>query len=126
MTPFTIALKDIRLSRSLNQRACADKLGWTQSYLSSFETGVRPAPKRRITEYIAKRLGLTEGELVKLQTAAENSREIIRIPKRIDLKKREILLRLSESLSSLSDAQVNIISLILTLEDHRTLEAIKM
>lgn len=126
MTPFSITLKDIRNFRELKQKECADILGWEPSYLSALETGNRPPPKTKGLNCIVKRLSLTDLEAKELYLAADQSREVLRVPKKIGLKQRETLLRFTECLPILTNQQIEIISLTLNICRTQAMEAPKM
>ncbi|MFD0929126.1 helix-turn-helix domain-containing protein [Methylophilus glucosoxydans] len=126
MTPFSIALKEIRSSRDLKQRKCAEIIGWEPSYLSSLETGYRPPPQTKGINHLVKKLGLSIEEAQMIREAADRSREVLKIPRQIDLKKREALLRFAEYLPRMTQDELAIISLTLNISAKTQWEEHKM
>lgn len=81
MTPFGVALRNLREDRGLNQKDLARRLGISAKLLSAIENG--QAGSRRIGDLadLAILLGLSDQELLKLRRAQELSSYQLQIPR---------------------------------------------
>ena len=78
LTPFGIALRKIRLDRSLRLLDLAKELNLTSSFVSAIETGVKPIPKDYVI-LIVNSLHLSPEEESELQKAADRTKTNISV-----------------------------------------------
>ena len=78
LTPFGIALRKIRLDRSLRLLDLAKELNLTSSFVSAIETGVKPIPKDYVIS-IVNSLHLSPEEESELQKAADRTKTNISV-----------------------------------------------
>lgn len=78
LTPFGVAIRKIRLDRSLRLLDLADKLDLTPSFVSAIETGTKPIPRDYVASVI-KVLNLTPEEAKELQKAADQTKTIVNV-----------------------------------------------
>lgn len=114
-TNFSLYLKSLRVNQGLRQFQMARKIGIEQSYLCALERGHKPPPQKDKLEFLIKKMALNENEAKNLREAAQKSINCIKIPKRIHLETMNMCLLFQEKLPTLSNAQVQMISLTLSM-----------
>lgn len=122
MNPFSLCLREIRLTRNLLQKEMAMLIGYEQSYVSALETGIKGAPKRQFINQLIKKLELNEEEESKLLIAAEKSRKVFKLPKHADFEMFELCYQFEQQLPSLTEIQMNLINLALKINHHEKAE----
>ncbi|WMO15287.1 helix-turn-helix domain-containing protein [Pseudoalteromonas piscicida] len=115
MTPFGMRLEKLRRSRNLKQIELAEKVGIKSSYVSVLESGQKGAPSAWIVKSIIKQLDLDDEESAALLRDAEVSDFTFRVPKGTSAYEFELLHELKGKLGVLSDKQISIIKMILSI-----------
>lgn len=82
MSPFSILLRQLRVSRRLKQKEMANHLGYEPSYISALERGNKGPPKQDFINRFIQGLQLTEEEQATLAQALRLSRRHISLPSR--------------------------------------------
>ena len=113
MSPFSIELKKLRISRNLTQKEAAEVLGYEQSYLSALENGKKNAPQVAFIHQMEKKLQLSEQEKNLLIDSLQRSCRRFLLPVGVSEKEYELFNELKTHWGSLSEAQVNLIKLVL-------------
>lgn len=113
MSPFSIQLKKLRMSRNLTQKEVAEVLGYEQSYLSALENGKKNAPQVAFIHQMEKKLQLNEQEKNQLINSLQRSCRRFLLPVGVSEQEYELFNELKSHWGSLSEAQVNLIKLVL-------------
>lgn len=71
---FAMYLKEKRKEMNVNQRLFAKMIGVSYSYISSLESGKRPAPTPKILKKMEKELGLTPKEIAVFEQLAAKTK----------------------------------------------------
>ena len=80
VTPFGLALYELRRDRRMPQKQLASLLNLDQSYLSGLESGRKGSPPTTIVQRVKSALSLNDEEAASLQRAADRSRRKVEIP----------------------------------------------
>ncbi len=115
MTPFASDFSKYRKRLVLRQKQIAYALGVSVSYVSSWETGLKPPPGRELLNQISELFQLSEVEKASFYRAAELSRPLLRLPKTTSSCDYQLVHRLVERLPELCPQQVALIIGILDL-----------
>lgn len=113
MTPFGKYLETLRRSRGLKQQQLASDIGVNACYISSMERGHKGPPSPNIINKIIHTLGLSSSETKHLKTQASFSKKSLSIPKEATTHEYYLVHELWSKLGTLSDKQIDIISLTL-------------
>ncbi len=113
MSPFSIELKKLRMSRNLTQKEAAEALGYEQSYLCALENGKKNAPQVAFINQMEKKLQLNEQEKNLLLDSLQRSCRRFLLPVGVSEQEYELFNELKNHWGSLSEAQVNLIKLVL-------------
>jgi HTH-type transcriptional regulator, competence development regulator len=117
MTPFGLTLRSIRQEIGLSQSRLASIIQLHPRILSAIETGRRQPPPEEIIRQWGNSVGFSEAEIIRLQTAAEDSSYLIRIPKTASPRALTLAHNVLRALESLRQDQFSAIQQILSRED---------
>ena len=78
LTPFGIAIRKMRLDKGMRLLDLADRLKMSAAYVSAVETGKKPIPDKYVA-LAARAMELNVEEARSLQSAADRTREIVRV-----------------------------------------------
>jgi transcriptional regulator with XRE-family HTH domain len=81
MTPFANAFKTYRKRSRLRQKQVAFELELSVSYISSWETGLKPPPHGEPLTILCKLFELTETEAAEFIRFARLSQPLLRVPR---------------------------------------------
>jgi transcriptional regulator with XRE-family HTH domain len=115
MTPFSDEFRMYRDRSHLRQKEVAYVLGVSVSYVSSWETGLKPPPGRTVLARLSELFTLTLMEKEGFFHAAEISRPLLRVPRNTPSVGYQLAHRLIEKLPELCPKQLALISGILDL-----------
>ena len=115
MTPFADEFHHHRDRSHLRQKEIAYALGVSVSYVSSWETGLKPPPGQDLLEQLSELFSLSPAEKKRLYRVAELSRPLLRVPKNTSSCGYQLAHRLVERLPDLCPQQLALISGILDL-----------
>jgi len=121
MSPFSILLRQLRVSRRLKQKEMANRLGYEPSYISALERGNKGPPKQDFINRLIQGLQLTEEEQATLAQALRLSRRHFSLPSRASEREYTLLHQLEPQLGHLSPLQIQLIELALHIpagQDH--------
>ncbi|WP_412478503.1 helix-turn-helix domain-containing protein [Azonexus sp. IMCC34839] len=113
MSPFSIFLKQLRLSRGYKQKELAELLGFESSYLSSLERSEKGPPRQDFIQRLIRGLELNEAEQVELARALQASRRQVSLPARASEREYALLHQLEPQLGNLAPLQIQLIELAL-------------
>lgn len=80
MSPFAIALRDLRAIRRLRQSEAAEMLGYEQTYISALEVGSKGPPPDAFVERVVRVFGLDEASEQRFRDAHQASQRRVVIP----------------------------------------------
>lgn len=109
MTPFGALLRYFREERGLTQLEMARQLAVDSKYISLIETGRRRPPSSDLMSALYVVLRLTEDQQSQLQSAAQNSSYVIRVPRGVSPLGLQLVHRLVRSLGGLRPDQISAI-----------------
>ena len=115
MTPFADEFQLYRDRSHLRQKEIAYALGVSVSYVSSWETGLKPPPSEELLEQLSELFSLSSVEREGFCRAAELSKPLLRVPKNTSSCGYQLAHRLVERLPDLCPQQLALISGILDL-----------
>lgn len=115
MTPFADNFQLYRDRSHLRQKEIAYALGVSVSYVSSWETGLKPPPGEELLDRLSELFLLSPAEKKIFYRAAELSRPLLRVPKNTSSCGYQLAHRLVERLPDLCPQQLALISGILDL-----------
>lgn len=115
MTPFANEFQHYRDLSQLRQKEIAYALGVSVSYVSSWETGLKPPPGEELLGQLSDIFSLGPAEKTSFFRAAELSRPLLRVPKNTSCSGYQLAHRLVERLPELCPQQLALISGILDL-----------
>ena len=115
MTPFADEFLRYRNRTCLRQKEIAYALSVSVSYVSSWETGLKPPPGEELLDQLSELFSLSPAERKGFLRAAELSRPLLRVPKNTSSSGYQLAHRLVERLPDLCPQQLALISGILDL-----------
>lgn len=115
MTLFADEFHQYRVREHLRQKEIAYALGVSVSYVSSWETGLKPPPSEELLDRLSELFCLSPAEKKIFYRAAELSRPLLRVPKNTTSCGYQLAHRLVERLPDLCPQQMALISGILDL-----------
>ena len=113
MSPFSIFLRQLRLSRGYKQKELADRLGYEPSYLSALERSEKGPPRQDFIQRLIRDLQLNESEQAELTRALKASRRQVSLPARASEREYALLHQLEPHLGNLDPVQIQMIELVL-------------
>lgn len=117
MSPFSVFLKQIRLSRGFKQKELADRLGYEPSYLSALERSEKGPPREDFVQRLIRGLELNESEQAELARALKASRRQVSLPVRASESEYALLHQLEPQLGFLHPLQIQLIELVLRIPE---------
>lgn len=117
MNPASKLIKELRLKRALSQKDASRLLGYEQSFLSAIERSLKDVPKKFFVEQLIKKYQLTQDEQNQLIDAIERSNRKLIIPPNSSEKMYDCIYRMNNQISNLSETQLNLIDIALTVKD---------
>ena len=119
---FATRLRDRRRTLRLGLKAVACDAGLSISYLQQMEAGSKPAPPQAVVERLAIALRLSDGDAIQLARAAESARRRAHLElSGVSDQAVEVVEKLLATLDTLTDNQLEILSLVL--EPSREVQA---
>lgn len=117
MSPFSKALKELRISRKLLQKEAAELLGYEASYLSALELSLKGPPKMSFVEKLILKFDLNDFEQSQLMEAyAQSERQYI-LPSNASIQEYRIFHLLKKQLGKLQPQQIDLINLVLRMDE---------
>lgn len=113
MTPFGRKLEQLRRSRGLQQSQLAAEAGVQSCYISAMENGRKGPPSLSVFKQLTQVLTLSEEERCNLWRAALQSKKTRKMPPETSTSEYVLVDELWERLGSLTENQINLISLAL-------------
>jgi transcriptional regulator with XRE-family HTH domain len=117
MSPFSVWLKNYRLSRGLKQIELAERLGYEPSYLSALERSQKGPPRQDFVRRLIRGLKLSEHEQTELARALSDSCRQVSLPARSSIEEYAFLARLRPQLGSLHPLQLKLLDLVLQIPE---------
>lgn len=117
MSPFSLLLRQFRLSRGLKQFELADRLGFEPSYLSALERSEKGPPRQDFIRRLIRGLDLNEAEQDELARALRDSCRQVSLPAKSSYEEYAFLRRLRPQLGSLHPLQLKLLDLALQIPD---------
>lgn len=117
MSPFSLLLKEFRVSRGLKQIELAARLGYEPSYLSALERSEKGPPRQDFIRRLIRGLQLNEDEQNRLAVALRDSCRQVSLPARSSLLEYEFLKRLRPQLGSLHPLQLELLDIVLRIPE---------
>ena len=115
MSPFSLLLRQLRLTRGLKQKELAERLGYEASYLCALETGAKGPPRKDFLARLARELSLSDAEIKQLQAATARSRRNIKLPAQAEERVYHLFHELEGQLDRLDETQLDLINIALKL-----------
>lgn len=115
MTPFSQAFRAYRKRNGLRQKQVAYALGVSLSYVSSWETALKPPPSGEVLGQLSSLFQLDRTEAADFRRAAGVSRPLLRVPKNTSSPGYILAHQLVDKLPRLCPRQIDLISAILEL-----------
>ena len=107
LTRYGKELRKIRLERNLTMTEMANALGITSTFLSMIENGQRNIPEDE-TSKVCTLYHLSNDEQLVLQKSEYASRKVLKMNLAgMETERKELLLRLSDNITSLTSSQIN-------------------
>lgn len=113
MTPFGRKLEQLRRSCGLQQSQLAAEAGVQSCYISAMENGRKGSPSLSVFDQLTQVLTLSEEERCNLWRAALQSKKMRKMPPETPTSEYVLVGELWERLGSLTENQINLISLAL-------------
>lgn len=117
MSPFSIFLKRLRLSRGYKQKELAHRLGYEQSYLSALERSEKGPPRQDFVRRLIRGLELNENEQAELVRVLKASRRQVSLPARASEDEYALLHHLESQLGRLQPLQIQLIEMVLKIPE---------
>ncbi len=117
MSPFSLLLKEFRVSRGLKQIEMADLLGYEPSYLSALERSEKGPPRQDFIRRLIRGLQLNDDEQNRLAGALRDSCRQVSLPARSSIREYEFLNRLRPQLGNLHPLQLELLDIALRIPD---------
>jgi transcriptional regulator with XRE-family HTH domain len=117
MSPFSLLLRQFRLSRGLKQIELADRLGFEPSYLSALERSEKGPPRQDFIKRLIRGLDLNEAEQDALARALRDSCRQVSLPAKSSSEEYAFLRRLRPQLGSLHPLQLKLLDLVLQIPE---------
>lgn len=120
MSPFSKYLQNLRMSRSLRQKDVAQLMGYTQSFFSGIEIGLKGPPTDDFVNRLIDALNLSDEEQEQLYFHVETSQRKYQVP--VDASQDVYLLvyELFNRIDFLNPTQITIIKSTLSLIDDKS------
>ena len=118
MSPFSLLLKEFRVSRGLKQIELAERLGYEPSYLSALERSEKGPPRQDFMRRLIRGLQLNDDEQNRLAGALRDSCRQVSLPARSSLLEYEFLKRLRPQLGSLHPLQLELLDIALRIPEE--------
>lgn len=118
MSPFSIFLKQLRLSRGYKQKELANHLGYEPSYLSALERSEKGPPRQDFVQRLIRGLELNENEQTELARTLKASRRQLSLPAQASESEYALLHRLAPHLGNLHPLQIQLIELVLRIPEN--------
>lgn len=80
MSPFAVALRELRLLRRLRQSDAAELLGYEQTYISALEVGTKGPPPGAFVDRVVRVFELNDSNEKRLRDAHDASQRRVVIP----------------------------------------------
>lgn len=116
MTPFGEYIKQLRISRGLQQNQIALAVGISPCYYSAIESGSKPPPSRNVFNNIVDELKLAQKEVEEINAAAVASKRTYTVPKNLTVHEQRLVGCLWERLGSITSDQAQCIETILKIK----------
>lgn len=107
MTPFGLALIELRQARSLRQNQLAELLHIDPSYLCGLESGRKGPPSKDFVKRVQRVLDLDDIETLKLEQEARLSRRKYEIPSGAKPAEYKLVSMLINRVGQLKQTQIN-------------------
>lgn len=117
MSPFSLLLRQFRLSRGLKQIELAERLGFEPSYLSALERSEKGPPRQDFIRKLIRGLDLNEAEQDELARALRDSCRQVSLPAKSSSEEYAFVRRLRPQLGSLHPLQLKLLDLALQIPD---------
>lgn len=117
MSPFSLLLRELRVSRGLKQIEMADLLGYEPSYLSALERSEKGPPRHDFVRRLIQGLQLNDDEQTRLTVALRDSCRQVSLPARACIREYDFLNRLRPQLGSLHPLQLELLDIALRIPD---------
>lgn len=118
MSPFSLLLKEFRVSRGLKQIEMADRLGYEPSYLSALERSEKGPPRQDFITRLIRGLQLSDDEQRRLAEALCASCRQASLPAKASLEEYAFVQRLRPQLGSLHPLQLELLDIALRLPEE--------
>ncbi|MDZ7594559.1 MAG: helix-turn-helix transcriptional regulator [Thiobacillus sp.] len=118
MSPFSLLLKEFRVSRGLKQIELADRLGYEPSYLSALERSEKGPPRQDFITRLIRGLQLSDDEQRRLAEALRASCRQTSLPAKASLEEYAFVQRLRPQLGSLHPLQLELLDIALRLPEE--------
>ncbi|SFN90626.1 Helix-turn-helix domain-containing protein [Formivibrio citricus] len=120
MSPFSILLKRLRLSRGYRQKTLAHHLGYEASYLSAIERSEKGPPRQDFIQRLIKGLELNEDEKQELFNALNASRRQFSLPANASAEEYALIRKLEVQLGKLQPLPIQMIEMALKFQESLT------
>lgn len=117
MSPFSLLLKEFRVSRGLKQIELAERLGYEPSYLSALERSEKGPPRQDFITRLIRGLQLSDDEQNRLAGALRDSCRQVSLPARSSLLEYDFLKRLRPQLGNLHPMQLELFDIALRIPE---------
>lgn len=125
MSPFAVALRELRLLRRLRQSDAAELLGYEQTYISALEVGTKGPPPEAFVDRVVRVFELQDLDEKRLRDAHEASHRRVVIP--VDAPENVYMLvnELRQQIEQLHPAQIELIRIALKFPQAIAVESIR-
>lgn len=115
MSPFSILLKQLRLSRELKQNQFAELLGYEPSYVSALERSEKGPPRQDFLQRLVRGLDLDDDEQSELAQALKASRRQFSLPAQASEQEYALVHLFADQAGNLLPIQLQLIQLALSI-----------
>lgn len=105
MNPFGLYLSTLRHRKRMKQKAVAEAMGLSPSYICEIENGRRNPPSAQVIDSIAEVMSLSPGELRTLHEYAEQSVKVFHMPEDLPMEGYSCMHQMRRALRTLSSEQ---------------------
>lgn len=113
MSPFAVALRELRLLRRLRQSDAAELLGYEQTYISALEIGTKGPPPEAFVDRVVRVFELQDLDEKRLRDAHEVSQRRVVIPADAPESVYMLVNELRQQIEQLHPAQIELIRIAL-------------
>lgn len=113
MSPFAVALRELRLLRRLRQSDAAELLGYEQTYISALEIGTKGPPPEAFVDRVVRVFELQDLDEKRLRDAHEVSHRRVVIPADAPETVYMLVNELRQQIEQLHPAQIELIRIAL-------------